>query len=255
MQADSSRRYANLAGGQIRNVKSTTSRGDDIWASVERAASGSTRGYSNTSRPTNSRDHFPALGGPSIPGSAGHSKAAVSQLRSAGAGSSASWGNPSTSTSTPKTQPPKAFSVQISTSSKIGGSSNRAPPKPTEASFPSLPTNAKAAALASYKREVMARPHAKNGNSRSLTGSGNASGSSTPAGWGNSGDNSDYPTILSPPLDRNSNSHGPNPDELHRSLLDTSLNDEGRTQNGGGGKKKKNKGVLLATMGGVQRGA
>lgn len=270
MSADSDRRYANLAGGQIRTVKSTTSRGDDIWASVERAAQNGTsagsRAYAGSSRGTVSRDHFPALGGSaggssSIPGSVVHSRNAVSQLRSVG-GSTTPWSSSSSSSSrtTPSTQSgsstpkPQPFSVQVSTtSSKVSGS-NRAPPKPTESAFPSLPTNAKRAALQSYKREVLARPHAKNGRVDSSSHS--ASGGNTPTSWGVTADN--YP-LMSPPIG-SSSSNGPNPDELSRSLLETTMNDtngsgSNSTAPQGGGKKKKNKGILLASMGGVQRGA
>lgn len=279
-----------------------TANSNQIWANVERAAAGGSGSggrwgaaagaQGRGGNLVNREQHFPALGSASnfgvaasagkkaaVPGSAAHSAASSSSRGGASAPSmralhgSTPWSSASTSSRTVPAaapSPPVPYSsghYPVSSANKLangaGGSASKATPRTaSKSAFPSLPTNASAAALAAHKKAVLSSSSSRNG-----------SGSATPvtnAPWAVNGrangdsridslpSPSAYAGALSPPLMSRGMSGsgglgGVDVDEVGARLADSALGGGGGQQGGKG--KKKNKGVAMMSLGGVHRGA
>ncbi|KAE8216676.1 hypothetical protein CF327_g148 [Tilletia walkeri] len=259
----------SLARTQIRSIKKTAAASSNrVWENVERAATGSASSSASTQpgrygmaaasgsravgassssassyrSPTN----FPALGvgaAPSnpgsvnVPGSARHAAAASALVRSGAAvrGGASAWGGstaPSSNTNSGTSRPAPIVPISVHVSN--GSSSSSRANLPSSA-FPSLPKNSNAAALAAHKRALLSKgkmpvsPTTADGWASSLAaGSGSMS-----RGGGGSASSSGGPGT---PVEGFGGEAG--------GILD----------GGAGGKKKKGKGVVLLSMGGVQRG-
>ncbi|KAL9935531.1 hypothetical protein V8E36_005879 [Tilletia maclaganii] len=264
-----------LARTQIRSIKNTAAASSNrVWENVERAATGSSSGsgpgrYGLAASSAGSRaglarnaNNFPALGmraappanlgSVNVPGSARHAAAASASVRTgmvARSGGS-SWGtgggsgnaSGAGSSSTAASRPVVPVSVQVSNGA--GSSSSSAARLPRSA-FPSLPSNSGAAALAAQKKALLAKKGPASGGPVSPAASDS---------WG-------------PPLGASISSgrggaNGSAGGSASNSLPGTPGLGEGpqlggggdASGAGGGGKKKKGKGVVLLSMGGVQRG-
>ncbi|CAO1626040.1 unnamed protein product [Sympodiomycopsis kandeliae] len=287
---------AGGSGPSLRNVKNRTSASanSQVWANVERAAArGSGHG---AGKPSVTREHFPTLGQASgsnnrfytsasgnskanVPGSAAHSAKVNGTLRATHG--STPWSQASTSSRvTPLSapSPPIPYSANSYPSasnmaSKLSGKTPSGTPNGSSTpsstvrtsnkqAFPSLPTNASAAAMAAHKKTLFARDRE---NNKSSSASRDASGTSTPAfnpaAWGGisggaGGGNARIDTPLYSPTNE-SNNRGLDAGQLGQRLADTNLAAPTENLGGAGGKgaKKKNKGVSVLSMGGVHRGA
>ncbi|KAK0536052.1 hypothetical protein OC834_001310 [Tilletia horrida] len=255
----------SLARTQIRSIKNTAAASSNrVWENVERAATGSSSSSSSGPGPGAGRyglaasaagsrtglarnaNNFPALGAApvnpgsvNVPGSARHAAAAAASVRSgvvarsgglawssgSGSGSKNQSGTSGASSSSGAVrQTPAIVPTSVHVSSNGSGSSGFS--GGNKAAFPSLPTNAQAAALAAQKRALLSKGKA----------AGPASPTS-PDSWG--------PSLSAASAAAAESSSGP------------SQGASGAVEGAGvgaGGKKKKGKGVVLLSMGGVQRG-
>ncbi|KAK0549723.1 hypothetical protein OC846_003961 [Tilletia horrida] len=252
-----------MARTQIRNIKSTSSQHSSrVWENVERAATGQAPGLGRYGLAASSSggargylarslNNFPALGlapanqgSVSVPGSARHAAAASASVRSSAVARTggSSWGGgagattSSSSSSAAGKKPVVPLSVHVSSAGGGSGSGN-GPSRSAfnnSSAFPSLPTNSSAAALAAQKRALFA----------DRGGSAKGKSPTTPsAEWGASSSSSSSTPVMS------RGGSGPGNGPLGES--------EGGATDGAGagaGKKKKGKGVVLLSMGGVQRG-
>lgn len=271
--------------------RTSASANSQVWANVERAAArGSGHGAGKPSVTREHFPTLGQAGGGSsaanrfytsasgasksnVPGSAAHSARVNGTLRATHG--STPWSQASTSTrvappSAPSPPVPYSSSSYPSASSmaaKLSGKSSStngsgaSSPLPSAASaprttskqaFPSLPTNASAAALAAHKRALLSRESSRPGSGTSTPA---AATSASLAPWiGSSSNNSGSARIDTP--SREAGSNGLDAGQLGQRLADTRLVAEQRqtaTPPVSGG-KKKNKGVSVLSMGGVHRG-
>lgn len=183
--------FAAITSGQVLRAKGTThtsgrsNNSRNVWERVAAAASDQPRpAVAGQRYPPGSRAalaspaSFPTLAQPS--GGGGRSTASAAHSTpwaSGGAGSTS--------------KAPSALAPQIRPSTTIS-STNFPQPKsrntkpPSQAAFPSLPTSAKASMSAQERKALFSKPNARQETIRRITGTGPASGSSTPTqNWGN----------------------------------------------------------------------
>ncbi|PWN53284.1 hypothetical protein IE53DRAFT_190151 [Violaceomyces palustris] len=232
---------AGIAQGKIRNVKKASASNNQVWANVERAASASS-GH-KAGKPSQIREHFPtlgrrtpAVGGPSIPGSAGHSLAARAATAQSG---STPWASgpagkaPAVKSQVGVSSSPSPFVAHVTGSKSSGSKVNTN----SASAFPSLPTNASQAAFLAHKKALLAKGKNKSPSSPS------SSGTSTP-----------WATASTPTSGRIDGLQDEPLAGLSEALAASRLSSTEASSEAGQGKKKKGKGVPLMSFGGVHRG-
>lgn len=253
--------YSGAARGQIRNVKSNAASNNAVWASVERAASGrpvAPRAATSSASRLASSQHFPTLGGAgggrAVPGSAPYAASANAQQQHAASRGTTPWSISVANAAPHSNAASNSRPIPTSTpalSSGGGTGARNTPTRSNPAAFPSLPTNAQAAALAAHKRQVLSKSKGRSATSGSTTPMNEGSGTSTPNVWGSSGLGR---------IDGGGGGLAQDDGDLHQvseRLGDVALSQQAADlggSNSSASKRRKPQKQVLVSMGGVHRG-